>query len=225
MPTSKKPLFPLSIADQVADVNAKQSYIISAASRLSISGTRLSELAGEVEKVNAAYAKASDKETRSKLDTAELQIVLKDCHEVLRRIIDYSVKNNPSPNVLPEDFVALNVYLPGTHEPLPDPTHAPHVEKATSTDNIVTISLVNPLNGKRGKPAGCRSHDVIYRAGGERPQTIAELTEHKIAGSSPVQIPFAFEQEDQPLYFAVRYIGSRGAFGPWSEIQKIIITR
>jgi predicted GTPase len=154
MPVAKKPLFPKAIADQVAYVNAKQSYIISVAPRLSISATRLSELAAEVSKVNAAYAKASDKETRSQLDTTALQIALKDCHETLRRIIDYSVKNNPSSSVQPEDFKALNVYRPGTHEPLPDPTHSPRVASATSSDNIVTLTLVNPLNGKRGKPSG-----------------------------------------------------------------------
>jgi hypothetical protein len=225
MTKAKKPLFPLSIADQVADVNAKQSYIISAASRLSISSTRLSELDDKVKKVNEVYARAGDKEKHSQLDTAELKIALEDCHELLRRIIEYSVKYNASSSVLPEDFEALNVYRPGTHEPLPDPTLAPHVEKATSTDNIVNISLVNPLNGKRGKPAGCRTHDVAYRVGGERPQDPDELTEHKNFGSSPVRLPFAYAQEDQPLYFAVRYIGTRGAFGPWSEIHKVTITR
>jgi hypothetical protein len=225
MVTTKKTLFPRNIADQVADVNAKQAYIISVASRLSISSTRLSELAATVARVNAAYAKASDKENRSHLDMVELQIALDECHEISRRIIDYSVKYNPSSSVLPEDFEALNVYRPGTKEPLPDPEHSPRIAGATSSDNVVSISLVNPLNGKRGKPAGCRSFDIAYRAGGERPQHIAELTEHKNSGASPIRIQFTLEQEDQPLYFAIRYIGTRGTFGPWSEIQKVMITR
>jgi hypothetical protein len=225
MVTTKKLLFPRNIADQVADVNAKQAYLIAVASRLGISDTRLSELAEYVKKVNAAYARASDKENRSRLDTAELRITLNECHEILRRIIEYNVKYNPSESVLPEDFEALNVYRPGPREPLPDPIHSPRVAGAVSTDNVVTVSLVNPLNGRRGKPAGCRSYDIAYKAGGERPQSIAELTEHKNAGSSPIHIPFPLELEDQPLYFAVRYIGTRGAFGPWSEIQKVIIIR
>jgi hypothetical protein len=225
MSTAKMPLFPRKIADQVADVNAKQAYIISAASRLSISNTRLSELAAEVTKVNAAYNKASDKENRSKMDTAALEIALKECHEILRRIIDYNVRYNESTSVLPEDFEALNVYRPGTKEPLPDPSHSPRITSATSTDNIVSISIVNPLNGRRGKPDGCQSYDIAYKVGGERPNSITELTEHKNAGTSPVRISFPLEQEDKPLYFAVRYIGTRGAFGPWSEIQKVTITR
>lgn len=225
MPTAKQPLFPKKIADQVADVNAKQTYIISAASRLSISGTRLSELAAGVTKVNAAYAKVSDKETRSKMDTAEMEIALRECHETLRRIIDYNVKYNDSSSVLPEDFEALNIYRPGTKEPLPDPSHSPRVASASSSDNLVVISLVNPLNGKRGKPAGCRSYDVVYKVGGEYTKNIAELTERKESGSSPIKIQFGLEQEDQPMYFAVRYVGTRGAFGPWSEIQKVMITR
>jgi hypothetical protein len=222
---TKKPLFPNDIADQVADVNAKQSYIISVATRLSISSTRLSELAAEVKKVNAAYAKASDVENRSRMDTAELQIALKECHELLRRIIDYNVKYNDSSSVLPEDFEALNVYRPGTKEPLPDPTHSPRVSGMSSSDNAVSISLVNPLNGKRGKPVGCRSFEVVYKVGGERPQHIVELTEHIYAGSSPIRMQFSLEQEDRPLYFAVRYVGTRSAFGPWTEVQKVTITR
>jgi hypothetical protein len=164
MPTSKKPLFPYGIANQVADVNAKQAYIISVASRLSISDTRLSELAFAVKKVNAAYTRASNLENRSQMDTAALKIALSECHETLRRIIDYNVKYNPSSSVQPEDFEALNIYRPGTKEPLPDPEHSPHVAGATSSDNVVSITLVNSLNGKRGKPAGCRSFDVAYRA-------------------------------------------------------------
>jgi hypothetical protein len=225
MPAAKKPLFPRTIAGQVADVNAKQAYLISAATRLSISTTRLEELSAAAAKVNAAYAKASNKETRSHLDRVELQVALNDCHDLLRRIIDYSVKHNDSVNVQPEDFEALNVYRPGTKEPLPDPLYSPHIAGASSKDNAVSISFVNPLNGKRGKPAGCRSFDVAYLAGGERPQSIAELTERKNAGSSPVRITFTLDHEDQPLYFAVRYIGTRGAFGPWTEIQKVMITR
>jgi hypothetical protein len=225
MPTPKKPLFPRIVAAQVADVNAKQSYIISVATRLSISTTHLSELADRVTKVNAAYAKASDKENRSQMDTAALHIALKECQELLRRIIEYSVKYNTSVNVMPEDFEALNVYRPGTNEHLPDPKHSPRIAGATSSDNIVTISLVNPLNGKRGKPDGCQSYEVACKVGGERPQHISELTERINAGSSPIRIPFSLEQEDLPLYFAARYIGTRGAFGPWTEIQKVIITR
>jgi hypothetical protein len=225
MPAAKKPLFPRGIADQVADANAKQSYIISIAARLSISAERLSELADAVAKVNAAYARASDRENRSRLDTVSLQIALNECHEILRRIIDYSVKYNTSTDVLPKDFEALNIYRPGTKEPLPDPIYSPRLAGAISSDNVVTLSILNPLNRKRGKPDGCRSFDIVYRAGGERPQSIADLTERKNAGSTPVRIPFPFEMEDQPLYFAIRYIGTRGAFGPWTEIQKVMITR
>ncbi|MDR0413412.1 MAG: hypothetical protein LBH61_06410 [Dysgonamonadaceae bacterium] len=225
MATTKNPLFPIKIADQVADVNSKQEYLVSVAERLSISDTRLSELAEKVAKVNADYAKASNRETRSQLDTAELAFALKDCHQLLRRIIDYSVKYNRSQHVRPEDFEALNVYRYSGREPLPEPTHSPRLAKGSSRDNIVTLSFVNPLNGKRGKPSGCASFEVAYRLGGERPLHIAELSERINTSSSPIHIPFSLDQENQLLFFAVRYIGTRGDFGPWSEINKVMVTR
>jgi hypothetical protein len=51
------------------------------------------------------------------------------------------------------------------------------------------------------------------------------MTERKVATSSPVWIQFEPKDEFQVVYLAFRWIGTRGDYGQWSEIRKMVIVR
>jgi predicted nucleic-acid-binding Zn-ribbon protein len=45
------------------------------------------------------------------------------------------------------------------------------------------------------------------------------------ATASPMRLQFEFDDEFKVLYLAFRWIGTRGDYGPWTDIHKITIAR
>jgi hypothetical protein len=223
MNQAKHPLFPRNIGEQVADLNTKNGYLKLNATRLGISQTDTVALDTQVNEVNAAQALVDNEDTRTKLDVTRRDEALKKAHVTARRIIDFYVATNPAATAV--DFEALNIPPSGPFPHLPAPGYVPGLGHIVSHDLGVDIPFFDAQTGHRGKPDGVQAIEAYMKIGGEPPKDFSEMTERKVATASPMHMQFGPELEFEVLYLAFRWVGTRGDYGPWSGIYKIIIVR
>lgn len=217
-------MFPAKIGDRVTDLNTKIAYLKTNASRLGISSADINAADTAVIALNSAQALVNNKDTRTKLDTARRDVALETATESVRKVIyNYVVFN---PNATPVDFEALNVPPPGPYPLLPVPHHVPGIGHITSFDRIVTIPFYDALgDDKKGKPEGAQAIEVYMKIGGEPPTNPSEMTERKVSTASPIEIEFDPDMEGVNLYLIFRWVGTRGDYGQWSDVYKVIITK
>jgi hypothetical protein len=191
--------------------------------RLGITQPELAHISTDVEAVNIANVKASDVDTRSKIDVANRLLAIETAQTTVRKVIEFHVVGNP--NATEVDYEALRIPRPGPHPHLPAPDRAPGIRQITSVDMTIIASFFNALTAKPGKPAGVQAIEAYYKLGGDPPIDVSEMSERKQATASPLRIRFESKDEFQILYLAFRWVGTRGDFGPWTDIHKINIAR
>jgi hypothetical protein len=222
MTRSSTPLFPTKIDEEIVDLDAKRMYMKTNAGRFGISSADLSRMDAAVNAAQTAFAAANNPATRSRLDIANRDRAIESAQEIEKKIIDYYVIGNQATTDV--DYEMLRIPKPGPHPHLPDPNSAPGLT-LTSKQLAIILAFYDMVTGHRGKPRGVQAIEVYMKIGGEPPSSPAEMTERRVGTDSPMRIPFDFEQEDQVVYLVVRWIGTRGVYGPWSEIHKVIILR
>jgi hypothetical protein len=222
MPQSKLPLFPPKVDEAIVDLDAKRTYLKTNGNRLGIASIDISRMEAAVNAAQTAFTTASNPATRSQFDVANRNQAIETAQGIERKIIDYYVVDNPAATDV--DYEMLRIPKPGPHPHLPDPDSAPGI-KLTSKELAVILSFYDAETGHHGKPAGVQAIEIYMKIGGEPPASPAEMTERRVGTDTPMRIPFDFEQEDQVVYFVFRWVGTRGAYGPWSEIHKVIILR
>jgi hypothetical protein len=222
MSKEKNSLFPRTINEAVANLNTDCSYLEVNATRLNIPPNDMMILRTLVNDMNTKHAIASNKDLRSKLDVAERDLAIGNAQTLTRKIIDFCVEGNP--NATQVDYNALNI-PPHPHHVLPKPEHAPGIGRITSEDMNIHIPFFDAQTKRLGKPTGVYAIEAYLKIGVEPPKDIAEMSEKKVSTASPMRIPFNVENEFKTLYIVFRWVGTKGDYGPWSEIHKVIIVR
>jgi hypothetical protein len=223
MSQPKHTLFPRNLDDRVADLNTKKDYLESNNTRLNIPEEELLTINMNVTAMNTAYTVASNRDMRSKIDVAVRNEAIETAQITVRRVIDFFVIGNPNANAV--DYEALNIPTPRSRHLLPKPDSVPGIRKLVSHSLAVMFEFFDAITGKRAKPAGVQAIEISYKIGGEQPADVSGMTEHRIATSSPVHMQFNSRNDFEIIYLAFRWLGTRGDYGPWSEIYKIVITR
>jgi hypothetical protein len=222
MPQSKRPLFPPNVEESVIDLDTKRKHLKTNASRFGIPTVDISRMDTAVNAAQAAYTVASAPLTRSQLDIATRDLAIETAQGIERKLIDFYVVDNQSATEV--DYEILRIPRPGPHPHLPDPKNAPGMI-LTSRQLAIILSFFDMITGHRGKPKGVQSIEICYKIGGEPPVSPEEMTERMIGTDTPVRIPFDYNQIGMVVHLVARWVGTRGVYGPWSEIYKIIILR
>jgi hypothetical protein len=223
MSTTRKPLFPSTIEAQISDLHTKLNYLVVNAPRFGIPDMQTAQLSMLVANVDAIHVKVQDKDNRTKLDTAAQKEAIREAQLDARKIITFYVAGNPA--ATPVDYTALNIPVPGAHPHLPAPGHVPGIGHITSSDLSVYVPFFDAQSSKRAKPVGVYGLETYYQLGGEEPTDISQMAEKAVATASPQRIAFKFTDEFQIVYLAFRWVGTRGDYGPWSDIYKINIAK
>jgi hypothetical protein len=213
-------MFPRKIAETVDDLHVKDDYLKST-SKFDISEALTIALAEAVAEVDAAHAKAMDKATSTKVDTLNQELAIEKAKKLFRMAIDTHVRY--STNLTEADCIVLRIPQPGTSHPLPEPTDQPGIRNLISRTLRVEGEYFDIATGKRGKVLGARELEVYYRIGGDEPSSIAELKERTIVTRNPIVLQFAEGDAYKFVYLAFRWIGTRGGYGPWTQIYRIMI--
>jgi hypothetical protein len=219
----KKPLFPLPLAEAIADLDFKRNYLKANGTRFGIETADLSKIETSVNAAQAAYDLADDPKERTEIDVDNRNVAMKRAQGILRKVIGFYVAGNP--NATETDYDALRIPVPGLRPPLPDPDHKPGITRLMSRDMSIYASFFDITNGHRGKPPGVQSIEAYLKVGGDPPASPDEMSERRVSSDTPMRMQFPFEQMFQRAYIAFRWVGTRGAYGPWTEIYTVPIAR
>jgi hypothetical protein len=219
----RNPFFPRKIDEQVADLNTKQTYLKENKIRFNIPEIELSELDTEVSEVNILHAIASNMDKRTRIDIAKRGLAIVTAQTTTRRLVDFYVVKNP--NTTEVDYEALNIPVPGPKHPLPAPDYVPGIRHVSSNNLAVFAEFFDAKSDKRAKPAGVQAVEACFQLGGEQPADASVMSERRVVTSSPVHLQFGPESEFEVVFLGFRWVGTRGDYGPWSQVYKVLIAR
>jgi len=220
---AENPLFPRTIVKQVSDLHTKKAYLNKpdVSPRLGVTDVQIIEMDSAVVAVDAAHAKAENKDTRTKLDVFNRVEEIKKAHSTFRRIINICVVNNPA--AIPEDYVALNVPRPKHNSSLPVPGKYPSITTGRNTIRRLEIGFHDQDKETRGKPHGVSGAIIRWAILDSPPVNVDDLTNTVLDTASPCILEFTEEQRGKRVYFCLAWQNPKGEKGPWSEIVNAII--
>jgi hypothetical protein len=216
-------LFPRKIDELISDFHTKNDYLKANTDRFNISELDTIEMDTVVGEVDEAHARTLDKATCTKIDTLMQKEALEKAKILFRRVIEYRVKKNP--NLTEMDYTILRLPHQGGGQPLPSPSMEPGIRNLRSFLLRIEGEYFDVLTGKKGRAVNCRELEIYYKIGGDEPETITELKERLIVTNNPIVIQFSEEGAYHFVYLAFRWIGTRGEYGPWTTIFKVMIIR
>jgi hypothetical protein len=107
--------------------------------------------------------------------------------------------------------------------PVPVPTTVVETKVSWPAPGVVEMAFHDSESEGRAKPYGVHGAEFIYAILDTPPAGWEELTHSVFDTRSPIRLSFANEMRRRTLYFAARWENTRGAKGPWSEIQETSI--
>jgi hypothetical protein len=112
-----------------------------------------------------------------------------------------------------------------TRTPAPIPSTPPTLQKIdTSTRAILRLFIADSATpDSRAKPAGVQSCEIRQQVGGTAPtdpETMAFLASET---RPPYRADFDAEEVGKIVYFALRWVNTRGKPGPWSQIFSVVV--
>jgi hypothetical protein len=112
-----------------------------------------------------------------------------------------------------------------TRTPSPIPTTPPSMQRIdTSTRGILRLFFVDSATpDSRSKPPGVQSCEIREQIGGTAPTDPEAMSLLAIETRMPYRADFEAGDIGKTVYFAMRWLNTRGKPGPWSQIYSAIV--
>jgi hypothetical protein len=112
-----------------------------------------------------------------------------------------------------------------TRTPAPVPDTSPTMQKIdTSTRLILRLFFADSATpDKRAKPAGVHGCDIRQQIGGTAPTDPAAMAQVAMETRSPYRADYDVPDIGKTVYFALRWLNTRGEPGPWSEFFTAVV--
>ena len=169
------------------------------------------------------YAAWEDKATRTQVKIDNLVDAEKALIPVYQRLYSHYIKPNelvsnamleemgfpkrsnkkPSPNPPPTTHVGVKIVLPGPGE--------------------VEFHFFDLESKRKGKPKGVHGSETKWGLFDIPPVDWNALPNSSFDTNSPLKLQFEGHDRGKMLYYALRWEGTTGKKGPWSEIQNIAV--
>ncbi|MDR0412907.1 MAG: hypothetical protein LBH61_03785 [Dysgonamonadaceae bacterium] len=171
----------------------------------------------------AKYTVAEAPETRTKAIVREKNEAAKMLEATLRQSIREYLTHNHLLTNADRDNLGLPVYK-SSRTPSPIAEKSPDVELDTSIIGRVTFQFYD-RNGwnRRKKPVGQHGAEIAWVLADAPPIRWEELIHRQTDTRSPITLVFENDRRGKAIYFAFRWVNTRGEKGPWSEIESAII--
>jgi hypothetical protein len=98
------------------------------------------------------------------------------------------------------------------------PTETPAVRVVLAV--ICWIQIYFGVNARKcsGKPHGVGGAEIYWKLGGDKPLSIEDFTHVEFVTHSPIVLKFEESERGQRVWFCLRWIGTAGEVGPWTDI-------
>jgi hypothetical protein len=166
---------------------------------------------------NTAFAKASNKQNRTRADVQSKDDARDSFDKVIRQFIAQWLANNPKVLNSDRERMGLNIKQ-GTRKPVPIPVSCPVGTVDFSVRLQHTINYGDEATPRsKAKPAGVHGCEVWAKIDGSAPQDASELGYLGTSTSSPFSATFEGKNAAKNVYYWLRWVNTRGEVGPWSR--------
>lgn len=171
------------------------------------------------------YEKCLNKETRTREDIVEKNFARKNLTKVVRNFVNKNLIYNDK--ITDSEKVSLGLNLrPGTRTQTQVPTSTPQVMKIDITHGMQhVIYIVDDETGRKAKPEGVSSCEIWYKVTETEPEHASELVFGGLTTKTPYRQNFTGEEGGKMVYYRLRWVNSKGEFGPWSAYAKAVVLK
>ncbi|MBI4723455.1 MAG: hypothetical protein HY769_10775 [Candidatus Stahlbacteria bacterium] len=165
-----------------------------------------------------AWAKARDKDTRSRADVQQKKGARKAYVAGLRKFAKSWIMYNDKVTDAEREGLGLKVKdIEPT--PMPVPAYAPDITIDTIRHLLHKIRLTDPLNPHtQEKPKGVREIEVFRFLGDTAPTNISAYEFVGNATKFLYEVRFEMADVGKKVFYVARYVNTRGIPGPWSIV-------
>jgi hypothetical protein len=169
----------------------------------------------------AAWAAYKPKETRTPLVTFEKNRSREDYEPLLSKLIGML---RFSAIVTDDDLKAMGIYIDPKH---PSRNPAPDTKVEFEIDSSMIRRLIvryrDAGSDSYAKPHGVHGVEIRWAILSTPPVKVDDLINSSFDTHTPFTLEFDEDQRGQTVYFCLRWEGTAGLKGPWSEIVHAII--
>jgi len=166
---------------------------------------------------NTAFAKASNKQNRTRADVQAKVDAREQFISKIRQFVAQWLTNNPKVPNSDREKMGLNIKQNG-HKPVPVPTSCPVGNVDFSVRLKHTINYGDEATPRsKAKPAGVHGCEVWAKIDGSAPLEANELDYLGTSTSSPFSTSFEGKNAAKNVYYWLRWVNTRGEAGPWSR--------
>ena len=171
---------------------------------------------------NSAYATSLDPARRTKAVIQEKNDARREYEAVLRPFVQGQLMRNPKVTDADRLKMGLPVYDRTPTPPAPPKSH-PMLDIDFSQIARHTLRVRDSESKSAGKPAHVVGFEIWRRIGGFTEPTFKEMHLVELAIRSPHTLEYDFSERSQPVWYALRWVNTRGEKGPWNEFISAII--
>lgn len=173
---------------------------------------------------NIAFPKASNKQNRTTTEVQAKNDALEDYKKEIRHFVTEFLASNSL--VSDSDRISMGLTVKsGTRTASPVPTTSPlgTVDFSVRLQHILHLSDQATPQSK-AKPAGVHGCEVWVKFGGEPPKDASELQYLGVSTTNSYTITYEGKQANIVVYYWLRWVNTRGEYGPWSiTVSSIIV--
>ncbi|MDR1562140.1 MAG: hypothetical protein LBS54_03500 [Dysgonamonadaceae bacterium] len=163
----------------------------------------------------------AERENAGKTDRLDRKQKALAARKATRGFVNQYIRFNPK--VTDEDKSDLGLTVPKqTHTPSQVAKTFPWLRVLTKLIRHLIIEY-GESETKRAKPEGQHELQFVYVIADEKPADISQLTVSKLDTDSPLDLTFTEEERGKSVWFAARWLNTRGEGGPWTEIYFAIV--
>ena len=172
---------------------------------------------------NTTFSKASNKQNRTAAEVQAKKDALDDYKKEIRSFVAEFLANNSKVSDSDRTLMGLTVKS-GTRTPAPVPSTSPlgTVDFAVRLQHTLHLSDQATPQSK-AKPAGVHGCEVWAKLSGEAPKDASELSYQGVSTTNSYTITYEGKQANTMAYYWLRWVNTRGEYGPWSTTVSSII--
>jgi hypothetical protein len=146
-----------------------------------------------------------------------------DAVTIIRRLAQ-TVQQNPAITDMQKAGMGITIRKT-TKTPVPVPTTVPTLTRVdTSTRAILRLFFVDSTTpDSKAKPPGVQSVEIREQIGGTAPTDPNTMAFLAIETRAPYRADFEATDIGKTVYFAFRWLNTKGQPGPWSQIFNAVI--
>ncbi len=171
----------------------------------------------------AAFDKVSNKQNRTAADVLAKDEAYEDYVATIRPFVAQWLANNSKVTDSDRARMGLTVKT-GTRTPTPAPTTSPVGTVDFSVRQQHIIHYYDEASAhSNAKPEGVHACEIFMKVDGDAPKDASELTYVGTCTATPYTVKFDGAKTGKMVYYWLRWVNTRGEYGPWSSTLSAMV--